>query len=54
MKCCLCQEEIKIQPSGWVEGHNAQPLAEGRACGTCNALKVIPKRLESLPIRKQP
>lgn len=45
MKCCLCNKEIPIEPNGWSEGNNAQPLREGRCCNACNIMKVIPARL---------
>lgn len=41
MKCCLCKGEIEGK-----YGHNAQPLADGRCCDTCNYTKVVPKRIE--------
>lgn len=39
--CCLCDKKF----TGY--GHNPLPLynSEGRACSTCNMLKVIPARL---------
>lgn len=45
MKCCLCKEEIDVQ-GNWTEGHNAQPLKDGRCCTNCNATKVIPERIK--------
>jgi len=44
MKCILCGEEIEIEPNGWDEGNNAQPLADGRCCNDCNC-KVIQERI---------
>ena len=46
-KCCLCNENIEVVRSlcgevAWTEGHNADPLAEGRCCDTCNWTKVVP------------
>lgn len=35
-------------------GHNAQPVNDGRCCGTCNALKVIPARMASLFAKPEP
>ena len=50
--CVLCGMEVHehVQPSGtvWGNGHNAQPLAEGRCCDSCNRL-VIAARLGALP-----
>lgn len=45
MKCCLCDQEIAIQGTGWKEGHNADPLKQGRCCKVCNDTRVIPARL---------
>ena len=45
MACCLCHEAIDVQPSGWSEGHNAEPAAAGRCCSDCNSSIVIPLRL---------
>ena len=50
--CTLCNDNIEPQrtPSGevfWTEGHNAQPLDDGRCCDTCNSIKVIPARIAS-------
>lgn len=44
MKCCLCSKEIEKKP-GWDQGNNAEPLAAGRCCDTCNNTRVIPARL---------
>ena len=30
------------------EGHNADPLSEGRCCDTCNITKVIPARIKNI------
>ena len=44
--CVICKEEIGIDPiSGWAGGHNAEPIAEGRCCDSCNSLEVIPAGL---------
>ncbi len=44
MKCSICNQPIAIQQSGWAEGHNAEPINDGRCCDTCNATVVIPSR----------
>lgn len=45
LDCCLCDQKIEVQPiSGWFEGHNASPLAEGRCCDNCNN-KVVAERI---------
>jgi hypothetical protein len=50
LTCVICQGDIEHQknPEGkvyWTEGHNAEPVAQGRCCGDCNDLVVIPTRL---------
>ena len=45
MKCSICKESIQPDLSGWSEGHNAQPINNGRCCGICNDMVVIPKRM---------
>lgn len=52
MKCCLCGEEIEVNPlSGWDGGNNAQPLADGRCCDMCDG-KVILERIRIAEGRK--
>ena len=51
MKCCICEKEIEKEYDGnsklvWDEGHNAEPVKEGRCCTVCNFNVVIPKRIE--------
>ena len=36
MKCCMCGDNIRIQKSGFREGHNAEPIKKGRCCDDCN------------------
>jgi hypothetical protein len=50
MKCCICENDIDIQraPTGeviWDQGHNAQPVRDGRCCSTCNSTVVLAARL---------
>ncbi len=45
MKCSICKQEIDIV-NGWKEGHNAQPINDGRCCIKCNETEVIPVRLQ--------
>ena len=40
-ECVLCGDEIEVQANGWSHGHNAQPLADGQCCGSCNMLVII-------------
>ena len=52
--CIICKEEIGIDPiSGWEGGHNAQPIAEGRCCDSCNSLEVIPARLAEIITQRE-
>jgi len=48
--CCICSNPIEAEftESGdayWTDGHNAEPVAEGRCCDKCNDNIVIPTRL---------
>jgi hypothetical protein len=46
LPCSICGHPIAVEPSGWREGHNAEPVVkEGRCCASCNQTVVIPKRL---------
>ena len=40
-ECVLCGDEIDVQANGWADGHNAQPLADGQCCSSCNGLVVL-------------
>ena len=52
--CVICKEEIGVDPiSGWDGGHNAEPIAEGRCCDSCNSLEVIPARLADMLTQKE-
>lgn len=47
MKCCICEEEIPVEPeTGWKSGNNAEPVKKGRCCNECNWSRVIPARLK--------
>jgi hypothetical protein len=41
-RCKICQKAIE----GF--GHNADPVAKGRACTDCNETKVIPARFAAM------
>jgi hypothetical protein len=43
MPCSICY--VPIMPE---RSHNAQPINDGRCCGNCNTLHVIPARIASL------
>tara|TARA_R100000808_G_scaffold7062_1_gene20732 strand:+ start:15473 stop:16015 length:543 start_codon:yes stop_codon:yes gene_type:complete len=47
--CCLCGNDIEPQGE-WYHGNNAEPLEDGRCCNSCNLEKVVPARLDNLPI----
>jgi hypothetical protein len=51
MKCVICSQIIPPDPDGWDGGHNAEPIIEGRCCGTCNAI-VIVRRLNDFQDRR--
>lgn len=48
--CSICGEEIEAHANPitgevyWTEGHNAQPITNGRCCDSCNRL-VIAERI---------
>ena len=44
MKCSICNEEIEVVGT-WTRGNNAQPVNDGRCCGDCNWMVVIPARI---------
>ena len=35
-------------------GHNAQPVSDGRCCGDCNAIHVIPARIAAMFGKPEP
>jgi|TARA_R100001460_G_scaffold7883_4_gene19845 putative lipase involved disintegration of autophagic bodies len=50
MECSICEKEIEVQKTDsgeviWDQGHNAEPVNDGRCCGDCNVNAVIPARL---------
>lgn len=48
MQCCICGGEIEVEPGGWDNGHNAEPVADGRCCRVCNEEKVLPARVRQI------
>ena len=51
--CIICQGVIEehATPDGkvyWSEGHNAQPVKDGRCCDMCNTLVVLPARIKAM------
>ena len=53
MKCSICHgsiDEHRHPETGevyWTEGHNAQPINDGRCCDTCNDTVVIIRRINN-------
>ena len=49
MDCSICETKIEAcKITGWTEGHNAEPVKEGRCCDECNAQVVIPTRIQQM------
>ena len=52
-ECDICGEPIDIhyKEDGtpyWTEGHNAQPVVDGRCCDKCQNEVVLPTRLAAI------
>jgi hypothetical protein len=51
MPCIICGnliDELRHPISGevvWDQGHNAEPVKDGRCCSHCNNTVVLPQRL---------
>ena len=53
LECVICNGQIEHQRSTdgkvyWTEGNNADPVADGRCCNSCNTSEVIPARLAKM------
>lgn len=46
-RCCLCLGPID-SIGDWTDGHNAEPVANGRCCSGCNDATVIPARIKMI------
>ena len=51
VKCDLCEGDIKTERNDqgevyWNQGHNAYPVARGRACDDCHNTEVLPARMQ--------
>jgi len=52
--CSICEDKVDLHLHPitgeiyWNQGHNAEPINDGRACDTCNDLVVIPARIKLL------
>ena len=51
LNCSICKEKIDEQiikntnKVYWTEGHNAEPINDGRCCTSCNNAVVMPYRI---------
>ena len=45
MKCSICFDEIETTSWGWDQGHNAEPVNDGRCCSECNTRVVLLARI---------
>ena len=51
LNCSICKEKIDEQiikntnKVYWTEGHNAEPINDGRCCTSCNNAVVVPLRV---------
>ena len=50
LKCSICGDAIEPEATGWDQGHNAQPVNDGRCCSWCNGTVVIPQRIEEFHV----
>ena len=54
MKCSICGHTVDLHRHPvtkkvyWSEGHNAEPVNDGRCCTVCNNTVVIPRRLADM------
>ena len=52
MKCVICKQNIDILYHNgkaiWEDGHNAEPICEGRCCTICNDTVVMPQRITDM------
>ena len=52
MDCSICGGVIEKEANGWDGGHNAWPINEGRCCGICNDMMVLPARLKAMRVNR--
>jgi len=52
IKCSICTADIMPVRQGvgglWYDGHNAEPVTDGRCCSDCNDSAVIPARIAQI------
>ena len=46
--CVICGLPLGIAASGWEQGNNAEPVADGRCCDDCDNNIVIAERMRRL------
>ena len=51
-KCSICKQTMQPDFSGWSDGHNAEPINNGRCCGMCNDMVVTPRRISEYMKRR--
>ena len=55
INCVICGNQILACPvTGWNQGNNAIPVAEGRCCDACDSVLVLPRRLKNALDGKDP
>jgi hypothetical protein len=47
LQCSICDGPIEVHRT-WTQGHNAQPVNDGRCCDDCNSQVVVPTRIVQL------
>ena len=52
MECCICEKQIEIKGT-WTQGHNAQPVKDGRCCDNCNTSRVVIERINWIMIENR-
>ena len=53
LTCSICQNDVEQQRDTdgvvyWTQGHNAEPVNNGRCCDNCNYTVVLPARMNSI------
>jgi hypothetical protein len=52
LECSICGGDIDVQPNGWADGNNAEPVNDGRCCDFCNWAVVIPARIREYEVAR--
>lgn len=53
LTCSICQKDVEPQRDAdgvvyWTQGHNAEPVNNGRCCDDCNYTVVLPARMNGI------